>query len=261
MTRGQKVLTAHIVVGLLIVGAYFALTAGGSELEPLIEKTDPPIDVERCGSIAGVATYEGPEPKPDPFAMSADCLKYHKDNQAPPVDSLVVTDGKLKNVFVVLHKGPGLEKRVFATRKEPAMVNNVGCTYDPHVVGVMRLQPVEITSADEVEHNVHWNGTGRNASNVNLSGRGQSAVRQFVDREPDYMVRVKCDKHGWMVGWIGVVEHPYFAVTKADGTYAMKDVPEGEYEVLAWHEVLGKQTAKVTIEPKKAAALDFTFKK
>ena len=73
------------------------------------------------------------------------------------------------------------------------------------------------------------------------------------------MVKVKCDVHGWMSSYLGVVPHPFFAVTGDDGSFELKGLPPGEYTVEAWHEVYGTKTAEVTVADRDAQEITFTF--
>ena len=106
-------------------------------------------------------------------------------------------------------------------------------------------------------HNVHGEGAGRQ---FNYSQPLPNMKNTTTFSTPDVMVRFKCNVHGWMEAYVGVLPHPYFAVTANGGAFELEDVPPGTYTIEAWHEKLGTQTQSVTIAPKEAKTIAFTFK-
>jgi hypothetical protein len=132
-----------------------------------------------------------------------------------------------------------------------------GCRYTPHVFGVQVGQPVEIVNSDPTLHNVHAMPKTNDEFNFGQPVQGMRMRRTFS--KPEVMVPVRCDVHGWMNAYAGVVTHPFHAVTTADGAFAIKGLPPGKYTLEAWHERLGTQTQTITIDGKKDATATFSF--
>ena len=169
-------------------------------------------------------------------------------------DEAVVTavDGSLANVFVEL-VGTFPDTPVPTA---PVSIDQNGCVYEPRVAGARLGQPVQVRNSDDGLHNVHGIASDRDAFNVSQPMKGMANV--FHPQEPG-ILRLKCDVHTWMVAFVGVVNHPYFAVTGKDGAFVLRDVPEGTYDLRAWHERLGTVTSKVTVEASRAADADLAF--
>jgi hypothetical protein len=125
------------------------------------------------------------------------------------------------------------------------------------VTGVQVGQPVEIVNSDATLHNVHAVAVTNTEFNFSQPIKGHR--RQQVFDKPEIMVPFKCEVHGWMRSYVGVVPHPFFAVSRADGTFEITGLPAGTYTIEAWHEQLGTQTQTVTVDGKAGAAADFTF--
>lgn len=167
-------------------------------------------------------------------------------------NDVLVVNGHLENAFVWISSGHE-GWRPPAAPETPVVLDQRGCTYFPRVAGARVGQPVELVNSDPVLHNVNVRGV----FNLAMPTRGQRIRRRFEREET--MVRVKCDVHPWMAASVGVLEHPWFAVSDAGGTAAIEGVPPGRYEVSAWHEVLGRRTATVTVEARGTAEATVTF--
>lgn len=213
--------------------------------------------VAHAASITGQIKYDGEVPKPKEIKMSTDpvCLTKH----ANPVfaDSVVVSDDKaLADVFI--HVTSGLPSKEFETPGKPVVLDQKGCMYSPKVLGVMVNQPLQILNPDGTLHNVHGTPKINKKFNLAMPKFRKKMTRKFD--KPEFMFQVKCDVHPWMGAWISVMEHPYFAVSNADGKFSIADLPAGEYEIEAWHAKLGSQKQKVVISDDAEASFDFTFK-
>ena len=209
-----------------------------------------PIDPTTVGDLMGVVTFAGTPPAPQTVSLTPECARFH-DGPVMSNDALV-KDGKVQNAFVYIKKG--LERRRYPTPKEPVVLDQRGCIYEPRVIGAQVNQPVSFLSSDPVLHNVQSGGQANRTFNVSMPTKGSVEVRKF--KKPEVMVRTKCDVHPWMRAFIGVLPHPHFAVTGPDGRYTFRGVPPGDYVIEAWHEVFGRVQRKVTLAPKGQAAID-----
>jgi len=159
-------------------------------------------------------------------------------------------------VFVYVKDGLG--NYVFDTPTETAKIDQKECRYHPHVFGMRVGQPLEIMNSDPTLHNIHALPKGNSEFNTGQPIQGMKTTHTFD--KPEIMVPFKCDVHGWMNAYVGVLPHPYFAVTDKDGKFELKTLPPGTYTLEAWHEKLGTQTANVTLGPKESKDVTFSFK-
>jgi plastocyanin len=237
-----------------LVALALAVACGGDGGKPRA-RTPTPLDHATTGSIAGQVFIDGPTPAMGTinFGSFGECASQH-DGPVPTGD-LLVHDGKVHNAFVYVQDGLG--DRVFAVPDTPVEIDQKGCLYAPRVAGAQVDQAVRYVNSDALLHNVH--GTPKDSSAWNVSLPRQGAERQIRVDHPEVMVSVRCDLHPWMQGWLGVVDHPYFAVTDADGRFALRDVPPGDYTLAVWHEKLGTKTTRVTVAPKGATEARVTY--
>ncbi|MDA1043692.1 MAG: hypothetical protein O3C57_00555 [Verrucomicrobia bacterium] len=201
-----------------------------------------------AGTITGKVVYKG-EPRPQrEVKMSADpaCLTSH--NGAILDEKFVCGEAQgdvypLANVFVYVKTGaPDVPAGVPA---EPVMIDQKGCTFVPHVVGIRVGQTLQFKNSDKTMHNVHSLAKGSPAFNRGMPAGSPNISCTFS--KPEIMVKLKCDVHPWMSVFVGVVDHPFFAVTGKDGQFTLDDLPDGEYEVETWQELLGSRNARVTV--------------
>jgi hypothetical protein len=254
-------------VGLLGIALATTLACGGSqETSSTAAKPESPsaasagqkVDTATAGDVKGVAMLDGAAPKNEPIKMNADpvCVK---ENTTPQFQETyeVGSDGKsLANVFVYVKDGLG--NYVFDTPTKPATIDQKNCRYHPHVFGVMVNQPLEILNSDPTLHNIHALPKGNAEFNNGQPIQGMKTEHKFTAKE--VMVPFKCDVHGWMNAYVGVLEHPYFQVTAKDGKFTLKGLPPGTYTIEAWHEKLGTQEVKVTLGAKETKDANFSFK-
>jgi plastocyanin len=206
--------------------------------------------------VTGRVVFEGAAPKPAVLRMDSDpnCVQ---PNMTATVETLIVGDGgALQNVFVYVKDGLGDLR--FPVPATPALLDQKGCHYVPHVFGVQVGQPVEVLNSDATLHNVHAIPKTNREFNTGQPLAGMKHTHRFSTRE--VMVPFKCDVHPWMYAYVGVLDHPYFAVSAADGTFSLKGLPPGTYTVEAWHETLGTQTQTVTIGATETTEVAFAFK-
>jgi hypothetical protein len=244
------------------VAAALALTVAacnGSGSAP-VANTPPPdakrVDPAKTGSVTGRVAYEGAAPESQTVKLDSDpaCARQHPAGLT--MDTVLVNNGGLENVFVYVKDGLG--NYYFETPTEAVTLDQKGCSYTPHVLGLRLGQPIVIVNSDQTLHNVHAVAKANREFNFPQAIQGMKSMRTF--NAPEVMVHFKCDVHNWMSAYIGVLNHPYFAVTTNGGTFELKNLPAGTYTIEAWHEKLGSQTQSVTIAEKDSKPVNFTFK-
>ena len=161
----------------------------------------------------------------------------------------------LQNVFVYVKDGLGNLK--FPVPATPVELDQEGCRYVPHVVGIQVGQPLDIVSSDQTLHNVHAIPAANREFNTGQPVPGVPHRHTFSTRE--VMVPFKCDVHRWMNAFVGVLDHPFYAVSGDDGSFELKGLPPGTYTIEAWHERLGTQTQTVTVGANEAKDVAFSF--
>lgn len=265
MNKQTKVwLVLSIALSLVLAAA-----CGGGKTEP---NTNTPNAGDTAaapysgptGTVSGVVSFNGTPPAPKKIDTSADPVCGQK-NPNLSTDDTVVTDGKLANTFVYIKEGTveGGKKIAdysWATPTTAVQLDQNGCHYVPHVLGVQVNQKLSITNSDATQHNIHptpklnpeWNQTQAN---------GAAPIEKTFAR-PEVLIPVKCNQHPWMKAYIGVMRTPFYAVSAKDGAFEIKDVPPGKYTVVAWREggANGQEkTMEVTVPANGAAKADFAF--
>ena len=215
------------------------------------------VDPATAGVVKGSIRFEGKKPTRKVIDMSSDpaCEAAHK-GKVYNETLLVNPDGTLANVFVYIKSG--LEGKQFEVPQTPVLFDQRGCWFQPRVLGVQTGQMLRITNSDPVNHNIHALAQVNREWNHSQPPEEGPIDRKFL--KPEVMIPLKCNIHGWMHAYVGVVDHPYFAVTGADGAFEIKNVPPGDYVIEAWQEQLGKSEQKVTLPPAGTAQAGFTFK-
>jgi plastocyanin len=209
-----------------------------------------------AGDVSGSVKFEGAAPKGAPLRMDADkvCKAAHK---APVKGEEVVVNanGTLKNVLVYVKDGLGSRK--FDAPAKKVTFDQKGCIYSPHVLGIQAGQELEVLNSDPTLHNVHSLSKANPQFNVAQPKKGMKLTKKFDKAE---VFKVKCEVHTWMGAYIGVFNHPFYAVSSDDGSFTIAKLPAGEYTIEAWHEKYGTQTAKVKVDEAGKATADFKFK-
>ena len=211
-----------------------------------------------AGDIQGKITFDGKAPKMKPLRMDADPVCVANNEVAPRKEWLILDeDNGLKNVLVFVKESSSNSlSGDHSLPENPAVIDQKGCVYVPHVMGVMVGQKLDILNSDGTLHNIHALPKVNKEFNKAMPRSKKQMTVQFDKSEKPF--KVKCDVHPWMGAFIGVFDHPYFAVTGDDGSYVISGLDPGDYTIEAWHEKLGSQTANVTVGDSSA---NFTFKK
>jgi plastocyanin len=247
----------------LTLAASVVACGGGSNQSTSSEPAAPAaggqkVDAATAGDVKGVVTLDGMAPKNEPIKMNADpvCLKEAKGPQAQETYT-VGSDGKsLANVFVYVKDG--LSSYTFDPPTDKAKIDQKECRYHPHVFGMRVGQELEIVNSDPTLHNIHALPKDNKEFNTGQPIQGMKTAHTFTAKE--VMVPFKCDVHGWMNAYVGVLDHPFFATTDSSGKFELKGLPPGTYTIEAWHEKLGPMTQSVTLGAKESKDVNFTFK-
>lgn len=215
------------------------------------------VDPQSAGSITGTVHFRGKRIAPKPIDISEDpvCVKAHPGKAFD--ESLVVSgSGGVSNAF--LYISHGLEGKVFETPSKPVVIDQRGCSFQPRIVGIQTGEPLEVINSDPVTHNIHPMAATNREWNHSQGPGDPPITRKFT--KPEIMIPVKCNIHSWMRAFIGVLDHPYFDVSKPDGSFALRNLPAGTYTVALWQEKLGTQEQQVTVTPGKDLTIDFNLK-
>ena len=248
-------------LGLLAAGMIPFLSAcggGGSETPaPTAAPAAAPVAKGASGtgngSVSGKISFEGTAPGPQKVKVTGDakCAAMHKDGIEK--QAIKVKDGGVSEVLVYVKSGISGS---YAPPADAAILDQQGCNYHPLVLAVQAGQQVTIRNSDDTLHNIHGQPTENAEFNIGQPGKKDDPIK--LDK-PELKIKVGCDVHPWMRSTIHVLAHPFFAVTKEDGTYEIKGLPAGDYEVEALHPTLPPVSQKVTV-PDGAAKLDLTLK-
>jgi hypothetical protein len=207
-----------------------------------------------AGDVTGKVAFNGDAPSRKVVKMDADpkCAAIHGDKKVGTEDVLVSKAGEVANVFVYLKDVKG----EFPVPTEPALIDQVGCMYTPHVQGIRTGQKLLIRNSDDTMHNIHFLGKANPEFNFGQPTKGD---RDKDFRKAEVGAKFKCDVHPWMSAFVHIMDHPFFAVSGKDGAYTIKGVPAGEYTIVAWHEKFGETEQKITVGADGAATADFSF--
>jgi plastocyanin len=210
-----------------------------------------------ASSVTGIVTFDGQAPPLKPLAMEADpaCAKKHS---APvPSEMLVLGKGStMGNVIVYVSKGLAAGK-TWPAPTTPVVLDQNGCQYKPHTQGIMVGQSYRILNSDGILHNIHSLPKINPSFNKPMPPTLKETTTTFTKPEPIF--QIKCDVHPWMTAYIGVFTHPFFSATGTDGKFTISGLDPGTYEITAWHERLGTQTASVTVGAADTKTQNFKF--
>jgi hypothetical protein len=217
----------------------------------------PATAASAASGITGKVTYEGTPPERAVLETEGDpkCAAMHKDAPLLSDREVVSADGGVQWAFIYIKNPPAGDHPVPDTE---VVLDQHGCQYVPHVVGIRVGQKMSIVNSDALLHNVR--GIARTNKPINYGQPAGSAPRTKVWDKPEMEIRMKCDVHPWMTAFTFAMDHPFFAVTDANGQFSIPNVPAGDYTVVLWHEAYGQQEMNVTVKPGEAAQAWFTVK-
>jgi plastocyanin len=254
---------ALMTVGTLALGAMLLSTACNksnteqssnttAEQQATPAPAATPIDPATVATINGTVKFDGPAPKVAKIDMSQDpgCKGMNE------AENVVVDGGNLANVFVYVKDGLG--SRTFDVPKDPVVLDQSGCKYHPHVLGVMVGQTIQIKNDDPTTHNIHPTPKDNREWNESQPPSSPALEKSFAREE--IMLPVKCNQHPWMKMYINVTKSPFYAVTDKSGKYEIKGLPPGDYTLAFVQEKLGEQDQKVTVAAKDTKTVDQSFK-
>lgn len=257
MKYASLLITVTLVYsGLGYGGRDSTLRAGENfDLSPAPAVSD---DASTESRVTGKVTLSGPAPSDPIINMAADpvCTKL---NPKPALTEEIVLGPEDALANVLVYVSEGLDNRTFAVPEQPAVLEQKGCLYHPHVIALMAGQKFIVENNDPTSHNIHplpKNNREWNKAQV----QGVPPTEATFGRE-EIAIPVKCNIHPWMKAYIAVFKHPYFAVTGKDGAFVLKDLPPGTYTITAWQEKLGTLTQKVTVAPNQVSELRFVFER
>jgi hypothetical protein len=212
------------------------------------------------GTITGTVAFTGAAPAAKSISMDADpaCSSANPNAQA---EDVVVKDGKLQNVFVYIKDGKVGDKSLASYKFDPpapeAVLDQHGCQYHPHVLGIMSTQQLKVVNSDQTTHNVNVQPKSNQGFNQAQSQGAPPISKSFPRAE--VVIPIKCNQHPWMKSYLNVMRTPFFGLSGADGRFEIKNVPPGTYNVVAWHEKFGEQSMSVTVGAKESKTQDFAY--
>ena len=248
-------LAAAVAAGLVACGGGEQGAQTRGEEGEAAAQQGPVVPPDSQAFVQGVVNFEGSPPESEAIDMSQEgfCAA-HYGEEGPRTQHVMVSDGRLQNVFV--HVKSGLD-REFPTPNSAVELDQQFCRYQPHVLGLQVGQDLAILNSDSILHNINAKPTENRGFNISQPQAGMRTTRNFPMEE--VMIPVECDVHGWMNAYIGVVTHPFHDVSATDGSFGMQGLPPGEYVIEAWHERYGVMADTVTLAAGDTAQVSFTY--
>ena len=213
------------------------------------------------GTIKGVAKWEGKAPSRKPIQVDADphCAKVRANDPLLSEKLVINENSTVRDVFVYVKSGLPAGKTWDVT-KEPVILDQKGCHYEPHVFGIMAGQELMVRNSDNTAHNINTKPKNNQGFNNGQPKKGMEFTKTFDT--PEQMIKFKCDVHPWMSAYCAVMEHPFFATTDENGNFEITGLPDGTYVLATWGERFKKgQEMTVTVTGGETQEVEFVFKK
>jgi hypothetical protein len=222
--------------------------------EPMEEPETEPAAETAAAGVTGRVTFDGPRPERQPLdtSMDAKCAILHGGEALYSENMVVSEDGGVQHAFVYIKSPPEGD---YPVPGEPAVLDQIGCKYVPHIVGMRAGQTLNVKNSDETTHNIRSFPEINKPFNISQPEPG---IRERQFPEPEMAVKIKCDFHPWMTAWVFAMTHPFFAVTDESGAYTIEGLPDGEYTLVAWHEEWGELEAAVSVKDG-SGEVNFTY--
>lgn len=266
-TRGRTLVALFIALCLLT----FSVACGGDDDDELAddaaEDTQAAVTPYKTtgneGSVTGMVNFVGTPPPPKPISMGADAVCESKSPNSMAEDIIVKEGGAMQNVFVYVKDGKTADNKNinnlgFDAPAQAQVLDQSGCHYVPHVVGIQVKQKLSITNSDATSHNINLQATKNEKINPSQPPGAPPVEKVFTRSET--LIPVKCNQHPWMKAYIGVLSHPFYAVSGPDGKFEIKGLPPGTYTLVAWHEKFKQeQTQTITVGAKESKEAAFKF--
>jgi hypothetical protein len=216
---------------------------------------EPAASEAPAGGVHGRVVFDGPQP--ERFEIETErsdpkCALLHGGEPVLSELRVVSEDGGVQYVFVYVKNPPEGDYPVPA---EPAVLDQVGCMYEPHILGMRAGQTLNVKNSDDTTHNIRSFPKTNKPFNISQPGPG---VREREFPLPETEIKIKCDFHPWMTAYVFSMDHPFYTVTDENGNFTIEGLPDGEYTIVAWHEVWGEQETPITVTDGKAEA-NFTY--
>jgi hypothetical protein len=253
----MKTRPAVIGTTILTIAAMFAPATTSSGV---FRKKQGKVTYQNTGSegtITGKISFIGEPPQPRRIDGSADPV-CEANNTELFTQDVIVKAGKLANVFVYVQSGEALDWYAFEAPATEVMLAHHGCQFGPHVIGMQMQQTLKIANEDATAHNTHL--LPKNNADWNQSQLQGTDPLMHKFTAAEVLIPVKCNQHPWEKAYVGVLSHPFFAVSSLNGAYKISGLPPGQYAVVAWHEKFGEQRVEVSIGVREKKNLDFSFK-
>lgn len=228
---------------------YFVLTAATALAASM--------QMAAAGDVTGKITLKGVPPAERPLPLDPMCGKLHPNDKPTTRFYVAGKDGGLSDVFV--HVVKGLEGKTFPAPGEPVLIDQVNCEYTPYIAGAQTGQTIAVRNSDPLLHNVHPTPAVQGNKESNLAQLPKSKDLNFTFANPEVLLRFKCDVHPWMFAYVGVVDHPFHAVSDASGAFKLAKLPAGAYTIEAYHRKGGKQTKEVKVDATGEVNVAFEF--
>ncbi len=200
------------------------------------------VQMASAADVVGKITVTGTVPAEKELPMDPKCGELHKGAKPTTTFYVVGPNKELADVFVHITKG--LEGKKFDAPAGNVVLDQVGCLYVPYVTGARTGQNIEVRTSDPVLHNVHPQPVVAGNKEFNKAQMPKGQPLMFTWDKPEVFLKFKCDVHPWMFAYVGLVDHPFFAVTGKDGTFTIKNLPDGKYTIDAYHRKAGKPVSK-----------------
>jgi hypothetical protein len=232
-------------------------TGANTGISPAVEGPITQIDPATAGSVEGTVHFIGKAPERIEIDMAQDPACSMSSYGKNMTEGILSQDGKLANVYVYVKDGLG--NKFYVAPNTPAVLDQKGCRYVPHVLAAMVGQPIEFRNSDPTMHNVHMQPTIAGNEQVDISQPPNGGTTRHVFAKPELMMPVRCNNHPWMEAFLNIASNPFFAVTGEDGHFAIHGLPPGTYTLGAVQEQLGQQQATVAVTTHGTATTDFSF--